>query len=69
MKATQSVKLFLTALITISFATITNAEPPRMKMTTDVPPGIATPDKLQTPTRHVEPLRRGSGQRDGSEGL
>ena len=24
------------------------ADPPKMKMTTDVPPGIATPDKLET---------------------
>ena len=27
----------------------TNAQPPRLKMTTDVPDGIATPDRLDTP--------------------
>ena len=30
------------------FATATSAEPPKMKMTTPVPEGIATPDKLET---------------------
>jgi hypothetical protein len=40
-------------IILLVIATITPlkslaAEPPKMKMTTDVPPGIATPDKLET---------------------
>jgi hypothetical protein len=29
-------------------ATVANAAPPKMKMTTEVPPGVATPDRLDT---------------------
>ena len=42
-------------LMTVVMATMLMAaglawakEPPRMKMTTEVPPGVATPDKLET---------------------
>jgi hypothetical protein len=38
--------LLVPAAIVISAA---KAEPPKMKMTTPVPPGIATPDRLETP--------------------
>ena len=30
------------------FSSLAAAEPPKMKMTTEIPPGIATPDKLET---------------------
>ena len=36
------------ALIVASLVTNVGAEPPKMKMTTEIPPGIATPDKLET---------------------
>ena len=40
--------IFLITLLLISLGGIATAEPPMMKMTTEVPPGIATPDKLET---------------------
>ena len=44
--------LFKTALLgmmaTFIFSQAWAQEPPRMKMTTEVPPGIATPDRLET---------------------
>jgi len=36
------------AALTLISATALAAAPPKMKMTTDVPPGIATPDTLET---------------------
>lgn len=36
------------ALLLISLASTVWAAPPKMKMTTDIPAGIATPDKLET---------------------
>ena len=47
MKKWQSV--FTIALLVLYLGGIAAAEPPKMKMTTEVPPGIATPDKLETP--------------------
>ncbi len=44
-------KLFVHALAVLmvtSLATAAWAKSPKMKMTTDIPPGIATPDKLET---------------------
>ena len=44
-------KLFipvLAGLIAASLVTTVGAEPPKMKMTTEIPPGIATPDRLET---------------------
>ena len=38
----------LNGFMLISLASAAMADPPKMKMTTDVPPGIATPDKLET---------------------
>ena len=48
MKKIYSINVALVGLIVISLPNITNGEPPKMKMTTEVPPGIATPDKLET---------------------
>jgi len=47
MKANQG---FITGSLAFFMAAGTTwaAEAPRMKMTTEVPPGIATPDKLET---------------------
>jgi len=41
-------RLTLTALLGVLAAAGAVAEPPRMKMTTDIPEGIATPDTLET---------------------
>jgi len=38
----------LALAIGAGLATSVQAEPPTMKMTTPVPPGIATPDRLET---------------------
>jgi len=38
----------MSALVTGALAPDVSAEPPKMKMTTPVPDGIATPDKLET---------------------
>ena len=40
--------IFLTTILVLSLGGIAAAEPTKMKMTTEVPPGIATPDKLET---------------------
>ena len=40
--------LLLSAALAASLATQTWAEAPKMKMSTPVPEGIATPDKLET---------------------
>ena len=40
--------LLLAGLIAVSLLTSSVAQPPKMKMTTDIPPGIATPDSLET---------------------
>jgi hypothetical protein len=48
MKTKQIFTLVSALLMAISLAATAWAEPPKMKMTTEVPPGIATPDKLET---------------------
>jgi hypothetical protein len=48
MNASRAITSFLAVLTAVSLATAAWAEPPKMKMTTEVPPGIATPDKLET---------------------
>ena len=40
--------IFLITILLISLGGIATAEPPKMKMTTPIPEGIATPDKLET---------------------
>ena len=37
----------ITALV-LGLASIATAQPPKMKMSTEVPPGVATPDRLET---------------------
>lgn len=41
-------RFFASVFIAFNLAGIAWATPPKMKMTTEVPPGIATPDKLET---------------------
>ena len=41
-------KPFLTTASLLVGVTVALAEPPKMKMTTEVPEGLATPDKLET---------------------
>jgi len=51
MKTTRTITLLAAVLILMSVFTAPGCAqqtPPRMKMTTEIPPGIATPDKLQT---------------------
>ena len=48
MKAKHLFALKLTVLFTAILATTVWAAPPKMKMTTEIPPGIATPDKVET---------------------
>lgn len=40
--------LILTGLMIITIVNTSWAQPPKYKMTTEIPPGIATPDKLET---------------------
>ena len=51
----------LTSLLLAAFAAAASAEPPKMKMTTPVPEGIATPDKLET---HLDTLTSFDGVPD-----
>jgi len=44
----MKLKAGLCAVCTLFISTIVAADPPAMKMTTPTPPGIATPDKLET---------------------
>jgi len=53
--------LLLGGLLALAFNTSLAAEPPKMKMTTEVPSGIATPDKLET---RLGPLRLRDGVPD-----
>ena len=48
MKVKPLIRAAITTVIAASMATALASQPPKMKMTTDVPPGIATPDKLET---------------------
>ena len=48
MSRTKLISSILATCLVSSLAATALAEAPRMKMTTDVPPGIATPDKLET---------------------
>ena len=41
-------KLLIVLLLLADFGAVAKAQPPKMKMTTPVPEGIATPDRLQT---------------------
>ena len=48
MKTNPTVGLILCTLVFGGFSAGVWAEAPKMKMTTEVPPGIATPDRLET---------------------
>ena len=48
MKPSSLLILAITGLLATLLATSALAQPPKMKMTTEIPPGIATPDKLET---------------------
>ena len=48
MKPSSLLILAITGLLATLLATSALALPPKMKMTTEIPPGIATPDKLET---------------------
>ncbi|WP_044300823.1 DUF1254 domain-containing protein [Rhodopirellula sallentina] len=49
MKRKTAVASTLALLVGLSIASTGNAQAPKMKMTTEIPPGIATPDTLETP--------------------
>ena len=48
MKPSSLLILAITGLLATLLSTSALALPPKMKMTTEIPPGIATPDKLKT---------------------
>lgn len=48
MKINKTGSMLATALFGALASTATYAEPPKLKMTTDIPPGIASPDKVKT---------------------
>lgn len=48
MKISVLIKYLGMVFLFMSIVSMVWAQPPKMKMTTDVPPGIATPDKLNT---------------------
>jgi hypothetical protein len=48
MKTKSILTTFVLAFMTTAVVTIVWAQPPKMKMTTEIPPGIATPDKVET---------------------
>ena len=48
MKTKSLFTLALTMVMVSGLVTAAWAQPPKMKMTTEIPPGIATPDKLET---------------------
>jgi hypothetical protein len=48
MKTTQILKTSLAGLLATGLASQVWAEAPKMKMSTEVPKGVATPDKLET---------------------
>ena len=48
MNVKHLIKATVAGLMAVSLATAVYAAPPKMKMTTEVPAGIATPDKLET---------------------
>ncbi len=48
MRQKQLFTLAMAGVLAIIMATSAWAKPPKMKMTTPIPPGIATPDKLET---------------------
>jgi len=47
-RTTSLVRIAVTGLLATALAAPTSAEAPKMKMTTEVPPGVATPDRLET---------------------
>ena len=48
MLKTKFITVLAAAIIMATSITTLAMEPPKMKMTTAIPPGIATPDKLET---------------------
>lgn len=48
MKTTNKNKLLAAALVGVMASTIFSADPPKMKMTTDIPEAITTPDSVET---------------------
>ena len=48
MRALRLTSIGLAGLLAIGLAVTLRAEPPTMKMTTEIPPGIATPDTIET---------------------
>ena len=48
MKTKQYFTLALAVMITVSLSVSLWAAPPKMKMTTDIPASVITPDKLET---------------------
>jgi len=48
MKKANLITTVLAGVMATSLVAVTWAKPPKMKMTTEIPPGIATPDKLET---------------------
>jgi len=46
------------AVMIVGFAVSGRAKSPRFGMTAEIPPGIASPDKVETAPRHIELLRR-----------
>jgi len=48
MKTTGKQNLLTTALATLAVMTAQAQTPPKMKMTTDIPPKITTPDTVDT---------------------
>ena len=50
MNRSPSTLVTAAACFALALTTGALAQPPKMKMTTEVPPGIATPDRLETPS-------------------
>jgi hypothetical protein len=48
MKAKTSTQLAVATLIATGMATTVLAQSPKMKMTTEIPPQVTTPDKVDT---------------------
>jgi len=48
MRSIRMIKAGLVAVVILSLPLPCWAGPPKMKMTTDIPPGIAIPDRVET---------------------
>jgi len=48
MKARRAITMSLAALLAVSLASATWAQPPKLRMTTDIPESVTAPDKVQT---------------------